>query len=950
MYTQTFVGYKLFPAIFLLAVIGAVPTFAQTTVSGRLIDAEVEMEMPGVNVVATLLAPDSTEVGTATDLNGSFSLRLQPGTYNLRASFVGYHAIDQRLEVGNDPVDLGTLRMYADVYALDEAVVEATQDRVVLRGDTTVFNADAFAVNPDATAEDLISKMPGVVVQDGRVQAQGEDVRRVLIDGEEFFGDDATASLRNLPSEIIQEVEVFDRQSDQARFTGFDDGETEKTINIVTRPGMQTGQFGRVYGAVGPDERYNVGGAINIFSGSRRITLIGLSNNVNQQNFSTDDLMGVLSESGGRGGRGGGPGGGGMRGRGGPGGFGGFGAAGDYLIGERGGLNTTNSFGVNYTDRYGDNVRLNASYFFNRTDNSTDARLDREYLLADGASQLYGETADASGANMNHRLNARLEATLSESTELTIRPRIRAQSSKSESVRGSLSALAVGVPLSQTESFFLSNDDGYNVSTDVQLRHRFGTRGRTISANIGVSLNESTNHNDQDVVYRFFNDSVLADSVDAFSRIIDADDRGHSYSARLAYTEPVGENGRLQLDYRPSYSTSRADQSGYRMDPITGDYTIPDERYMGLSERFTVIHRGGVSYRHNLEWVSASVGVDVQHEDLQYDQEGPRTFNIERSYLTVLPTANLRFTLGTGSRLDIFYRPFTRTPSASQLRDVVDDSNPQILSSGNPHLSPTTSHNINVRYRHTNAEAGSSFMGFFNLSTATDHIANALTIAGRDTLQVRDVLVEPGAQFSYPVNLDGYWSARSFVNYGRPVSFLRSNLNASVGGSYTVTPSIVNEVSHETQSLQLNGRLFLGSNISERVDFSVSSGVTYTNLNSSRENQRDNNSVRYTAGVRVNVLPVPWLNLTSNLNLNHRTGMSGGVDPTTAIWNAGLGYKFLNNNRAELRLTLNDILNQNTSIDRMVTDLYVQDSQTQALGRHVMLNLIYQLRHFGGRR
>src|SRR5690606_2917827 len=279
-----------------------------------------------------------------------------------------------------EAVDLGRIALADDVVALDEAVVEAVQERVILRGDTTAYNAAAFQVNPDANAEDLVAKLPGVVVQDGEVQAEGEAVRRVLVDGEEFFGDDPTAALRNLPAEIIQEIQVFDRQSDQARFTGFDDGNEEKTINVVTRADRRNGQFGRVHGGAGLDGRYNAGAAVNVFDGSRRITLLGLSNNVNQQNFASEDLAGVLGGSGGRrGGRGGR--GGGARGAG-PRGGGGDGVdPRSYLVGERGGLNTTHALGVNYTDRLGDRVRLNGSYFLNHTGNDTESSLDRTYFL-----------------------------------------------------------------------------------------------------------------------------------------------------------------------------------------------------------------------------------------------------------------------------------------------------------------------------------------------------------------------------------------------------------------------------------------------------------------------------------------------------------------------------------------------------------------------------------------
>ncbi len=197
------------------------------------------------------------------------------------------------IRVDQPEKDLGTLSLRPDVTELKGVVVEGRQIRVEQKGDTAQYNAGAFKANPDASAEELVTKMPGISVENGTVRAQGEDVQRVLVDGREFFGDDATLALRNLPAEIIDKVQVFDRQSDQAQFTGFDDGQTQKTINIVTKPGKNSGQFGKIYAGYGTNDRYSAGGNINFFKGQRRITVIGLSNNVNQQNFSSQDLLGI---------------------------------------------------------------------------------------------------------------------------------------------------------------------------------------------------------------------------------------------------------------------------------------------------------------------------------------------------------------------------------------------------------------------------------------------------------------------------------------------------------------------------------------------------------------------------------------------------------------------------------------------------------------------------------
>jgi hypothetical protein len=934
-------------------------TAAQSVITGTIIDASDDRPLPGVNVVATRIAADSTTTGVATASNGSFALRVAPGQHRLRVTFVGYVTEERTVRVGSDTLRLGRIALAPDVLFLDETIVEGVQERVEVRGDTTVYNADAYTVNPDASAEDLVRRMPGVLIQDGQVQAQGEQVRRVLVDGEEFFGNDATAALRNLPAEMVQQIEVFDRGTDQARFTGFQDGNEERTMNIVTRSGMRTGQFGRVYGGFGTDSRYNGGGAVNIFSGTRRISLIGLTNNVNQQNFAFEDILGVLSDGGGRGGRGGRGGGGGqmivMRGGGGGGGGmwrGGGGMAGspgDYLVGEQGGLNRTNSFGVNYTDRWGQSTRVNGSYFLNHTSNDTDALLAREYLAALD-DQSYRESSTSESRNWNHRLNIRTETDLSQSTQLVITPRASVQSNTAASSVLGTNLFDDGLSLSGFDNRSNRLNSGYSASTTFLVRHRFPTEGRTLSTSIGISADGNDGESAQRVD-QFWDGMIGPDPESGldYSREIDTEGTTRGIQGNIAFTERIGEGGMLQLNYRPSFSRNRSSQEAFTLDPVSGDFTVFDPDFTSDSERDVLTQRAGLSYRIRTGRINTSFGTDVQHEQLTYEQRGGRPFSVDRSYWSLLPNASLQYDLGTGRNLNINYRSNTSTPGANQLRDIIDDSNPLFVTTGNPDLDPSRSHNLWVRLRTADSERGTMLMGMLSLNAVQNYIANSVVQPGRDSLAVQGVVLEPGARFSSPLNLDGYLAARSFMAYGRPVGFLRSNLNATIGASLARIPSVTNGVETNTRNTQIDTRLFLGSNISPSVDFSFSYGLTYTHANSSSSLVDDTDAFRHRGSVQTTLRPWGPFLLESNFAVSHYTGLSANVDPTTVIWNAAVGYKLLQNDRAEIRFGVMDLLNQNRNVDRNVTDLYIEDFESQALGRYFMVNLIYQVRHFGGR-
>ena len=341
--------------------------------SGKVIDGVANIPMIGANVLVKTVT-DSLLIGTVTGADGRFEIaRPNIPTIKLEITFIGYKTISIEHQIRQSLV-LGDLILLEDTKVLGEVIIEGQVPVGEIKGDTTSFNASAFKTQENAQAEDLIRKMPGITMQGGQIQAQGEQVQRILVDGREFFGNDPNIALRNLPADAIDRVEVLDQRSDQNRLTGFDDGTYTKTINIILREDRKNGQFGRVYAGYGTDDRYSAGGSVNFFKGDQRISVLGLFNNTNQQNFSNQDLAGVTANTtGGGGGRGGRPGGGG-------GGFGG-GGNNNFFIGNSGGIVNTNSVGLNYSDKWGKKVNFSGSYFFNNSTNSLLQNTNRETVV-----------------------------------------------------------------------------------------------------------------------------------------------------------------------------------------------------------------------------------------------------------------------------------------------------------------------------------------------------------------------------------------------------------------------------------------------------------------------------------------------------------------------------------------------------------------------------------------
>ncbi|MEO6584561.1 MAG: outer membrane beta-barrel protein, partial [Ferruginibacter sp.] len=811
--------------------------------------------------------------------------------------------------------------------------------------DTAQYNASQFKVNPDATAEDLINKMPGITVdKSGTVTAQGEQVKKVTVDGKEFFGDDATATLRNLPSEIIDKIQVFDRLSDQAQFTGFDDGNSSKSINIVTKTGIRNGQFGRIYAGYGTDDRYAAGGNVSFFKGDRRISFVGLFNNINQQNFGSEDLLGVTSSGGGRQG-GGNRGGGGQPGgnRGGGGNFGG-GGAGNFLVGQQNGISKTNAFGINYGDKWGKKLDVTGSYFFNNSNTNNNQLSNAEYFIKDTANQFYDE-ADISGSdNFNHRINLRMEYKIDSSNSLIFAPSISFQKNKSDNLVNGTRYYTLSDLISRTRYNSSSNTSGFNSNNNLLFRHAFAKKGRTISVNLGLG----GNHREGDIylesINEYFNSSNGNDSLLQYtSQLVN----GMTYSGNIAYTEPVGKKGQLQFNYSPSVSKNKSDQEVFKYDAGSDKYAIFDTSLSNRFDNTVTSHTAGTSYRVGDRDNMFSVGLDYKYTALNSDQLFPRLASVNKSFNNLLPNLMWRKKISAKSSVRLFYRANTNPPSISQLQNVIDNTNPLFLKTGNPELKQQFSNVLAGRYTFTNTAKGSSFFANIFLQQANNYIANATYIAKADSLLNNNVVLNKGSQLTKPVNLNGYTSLRSFLTYGMPLKFIKSNFNVNGGITWSKIPGIVNGNLSTTNNYTYSTGAVVSSNISEFIDFNVSYNANFSVAKNSIQPLLNNNYLVQNAGVQLNLLSKKGWFVQNDVNNQSYSGLSEGFNQSYWLWNAAVGKKFLKNHAGELKLSVFDLLKQNRSINRTVTESYIEDVQNKVLTQYFMLTFTYKLKNFG---
>lgn len=912
----------------------AFTSHAQTaSIRGLLKDKTNQSAVPGASVSLLLQLDSSTVSTTVSDSSGAFGFNnIGNDSFIVKVNNVNYQEYISFITVDSAARDLGTIGLDRKGQDLSVVTVVSRTPPVIQKGDTSQFSASQYKVNPDATTEDLIKKMPGITVaKDGTVTAQGETVKKVTIDGKDFFGDDASAALKNLPSEIVDKIQVFDKLSDQAQLTGFDDGNSVKAINVVTKSGIKNGQFGRAYAGYGTDNRYNAGGNVSFFKGDRRLSFVGNFNNINQQNFGSQDLLGVTSSSGsGRGGGGGG------RGAGGGGGD-------NFSVGQSNGISKTNAVGINYSDKWGQKVTVSGSYFFNNSTNNNESVVNTQTFLSP-KNIFTNQSGNSVTENNNHRINFRLEYKIDSSNSLFIIPSVNFQTNNYRANSFLQNYYGAGDSINNSLSRITNDRNGYNIRNNILFRHSFAKKGRTISFGFNTAFTKNDGEGINDALYKYFDGT--ADSLQ--NQFLDNHTVGHTIGGNIAYTEPVGKKGQLQIDYSPSVQKNSSDQETFNYDG--SKYSDFDSTLSNKFDNTITTNNAGISYRlAKSKDEMFSVGVNFQTSKLESDRVFPTVTSVDQRFSNVLPNLMWRKKISSSSNIRVFYRSSVNFPTVNQLQDVVNQSNPLRVSSGNPALKQSYTNFLAGRYSYTNSKTSRSFFANVLVQTAGDYISNAIfSPQNGDSIIQQGVVLKEGSQLIKPINLDGYRNIRTFLTYSMPLKSLKTVVNLNGGFGYSKLPGQVNYIATTTDNYTYNAGVVFASNISEYVDFNLSYNANFNDAKTTGEKvSTTNNYVNQAIGVNLNLLNKKGWFIQNDVSSQLYDGLSAGLNQHFTLWNAAIGKKFLKNRAGELKLSVFDLLKQNQSVSRVVTANYIEDTQSRVLQQYFMLTFTYNLKNFG---
>lgn len=878
----------------------------------------------GSATVVLLNPTDSVMVSfSITDSEGKFNLKgLTPGEYLLQASYISYVPVNKKITITDlaKEQDLGVITLEPVTSALDEVLVKAQRIPMQINKDTIEYNAAAFKTKPNDVVEDLLKKLPGLEVEsDGTIKAQGEEVKQVLVDGKEFFGKDPQIATRNLPANAVEKVQVFDKKSDMAEFTGIDDGQDEKAINIELKEDHKKGVFGNVAAGYGSDSRYESKVTLNKFTKNQQLSILGMANNVNQQGFSMNDY---ISFAGGLGNL--------MRSGGGRVRISGGTTDGIPISdGLSNGYVNTGAGGLNFNQDFNKHTKLNLSYFYSRIRNDLDQVTLRQSVLAE-SSFLSKENDEEISINGNHRINATLDHKIDSLQNIRVRTTLAFNDSDYNLLSNSQTINDQGVLENSGLRDNTSEGNNTNFSSELIYRKKFSRKGRSMTASLEFGKSGDT----QSALLQSTN-QFKGENSPGTTEVIKQDHNQNNdainYGIELTYTEPLGKNNYLNLGYSHKNYSNQLLKDVLDLDEFGG--SVFNDQLSNHYNRDYIYDRGSSSWRWIKNKSNLQLGIDAQKSLLQGEFFSSEEMNIKRSYFNVLPELTWNYDLAASKSLRLSYNTSVREPSLTQLQPIVDNSNPLSIYVGNPELRPEYTHRLQLRYFSFSQFSMTNFFAMINATYTDNAIVNSRTI---------DALFR---QTTTPINVDNDYRLNTFTGFGTPLRFIKSRINLHANFTYNKGIVFLNNLEENTNRYTSSIDLSFDNQKKELVDLRVGTNIRHSLTNYSISDNLDQDYINhsYYADVSINI------NDSWNIGTRFDYGIYNALGEKREIplWKASVS-KYVLKRKGEIRISAFDLLNQNIGIQQNIDLNYIEDIRINSLARYFMLSFTYAINQMAG--
>ena len=921
-------------------------TYAQNkivTVSGRVIEAGTK-EPVELAAVQLLSLPDSAQVaGMTTSTQGYFSLSKQkPGKYLLKVSFIGYvtKIIPVQLTANVPAKKMGNIELATDAVMLQEAVVVAEAPQVTVVEDTLMYNSSAYRTPEGAMLEELVKKLPGAEIDDdGNVKINGKDLKKIMVDGKEFFGGDVKTGLKNLPVDMVDKLKTYDKKSDLARVTGIDDCEEETVLDLTVKKGMNQGWFGNADLGAGTKDRYTGRMMLNRFVDKTQFSIIGSANNVNDQGFS---------------GGGGGP-----RWR------------------SNNGLNATKMLGANFATQT-NKLELGGSVRYNFQDADISSINSSERFLQNGNSY---SNSNNKNRNKGTNLNAdfRMEWKPDTLTNIIFRPNFsygrtnNASRSESGTFNEDPFNLIVNpndylnfdnlsddplkdIRVNATNSASLSKGKSLSGNATLQVNRKLNNRGRNLTFRgvFGYGDNDNDQYTQSETRYYQLLNHLGGDSILYRNQYITTPTRNYNYTAQVTYSEPIAKATFLQFSYQFQYKYSKSDKttfdlldypdwaiggalpSGYESHAVDSLSKNAEYRYYN--------HDASVGLRFIRPKYQLNVGMSFQPQNstLSY-KKGDYMIDTTRTVFNFAPNMDLRFRFSKVSQLRFTYRGRSNQPTMENLLPITDNSNPLNIRMGNPGLKPSFAHTMRLFYNTYNAEKQRGIMTHFSFTATQNSISNSTRYNE-----------ETGGLITRPENINGNWNAFGMFGFNTALKNKKYTINTFTNVNYQNNVAFLYNQDTKNNDRNTSTGLTLGERVTgsyrnDWFEFSLNGSINYTAERNKLRPENNQEPYTYSYGASTNIT-MPWkMTLATNIaNQSRRGYRDSSMNRDELIWNAQLAQSLLKG-AATVSFEVYDILRQQSNISRSLSADMRSVSEYNGINSYCMVHFIYRLNIFGSK-
>lgn len=911
-----------------LVLSGAVSSIAQTkniTVTGTVIEADTKE--PAIRATVQLLAlPDSAYVaGIATTDKGRFTLpKVTAGRYVLQITSIGFRRkqIPIQLTSSNLNRNMGAIALESDAILLQEAVITAEAPEVTVVEDTLVYNASAYRTPQGAMLEELVKKLPGAEVsENGTITVNGKEIKKIMVGGKEFFTNDPSVAMKNIPVDMVDRVKAYDRQSDLARITGISDGEEETVLDLTVKKGMNQGWFGNLDTGYGNHDRYLGKAMLNRFAdGDQYIGILNF-NNINDRGFGGGNFRG------------------GMRGNNG------------MVEKKNGGFNFA-------TERK--KIELGGSFSYDDSERNTGTKSWSERFLQEGSSFTKSNNTNL---NRERRFNSdfRMEWKPDSMTNIIFQPSFSYTRTNSLSNSESWNSNAddfdewsdnsqwnpfpeswgaektdpTTAAVNYNRSYSSSNGNSLSFSSNLQLNRKLNSKGRNITLRLqyGFGDSDSESFSNQSGIY------FQRDSVGRREQRIANDGNNYSYRLQATYSEPIFTNRFLQFSYSYNHRYQETNRQTYDIDG-DGSPTLNDSQSRAVENEYDN-HEIETTLRTIREKYQYSIGVSLQpqHNSVKGDKLGQKV-DTARSVVNFTPTFDFRYRFNKQTQLRIEYRGRTGQPSIDDLLPIRDESNPMSIREGNPGLKPSFSNNFRLSYNSFLPEKMMSVMTFINFSNTINSVSRKVTYDP-----------ESGVETTRPENINGNWNINGMFGFNTPLKNKKFTIGSYSNAGYSNSVGFASQKGYQDEksaTRSLNLRQGVRSSFrNDLLEVGLNANISYNRSRNSLQSNNNRETFDFGMGPTLNVT-LPWdMSFSTDLGLTRKKGYSAELDRSETLWNVQLAKSFLKKKEATISLQVFDLLRQQTNLNRSITASMRQDSQYDMVNSYFMVHFIYRLNTFG---